>query len=318
MLFPVAHLVWYLSQFMVLTRATSSTPAPPRASPSGCRPSYLRAGDVVELEIEGLGRARQPSWPPGRATPWPTSPDWWPLVTGGASGIGPGRRAGADERAGEGHGARLNWTTSRRTHRGARDVADRASRGAATMRAVARAAFGGLDILVNNAGIGAAGTVEDNDDDDGAARSTSTSSASPGLGRGAAAPAARRGGDRQHLLRRRAQRPTPACAYKASKGAVLALTFAMATDHVPDEIRVNCRAPGHHTPWVDRMLRGPRTRLRNGRPSRPASPPAGWSPRGDVARGRLPRQPALAGSTTGTALDVDGGVTHLRTRPERG
>ena len=43
--------------------------------------------------------------------------------------------------------------------------------------------------------------------------------------------------------------------YGASKGAVLALTFAMATDHVAEGIRVNCVSPGTvSTPFVDRML----------------------------------------------------------------
>jgi NAD(P)-dependent dehydrogenase (short-subunit alcohol dehydrogenase family) len=43
--------------------------------------------------------------------------------------------------------------------------------------------------------------------------------------------------------------------YNASKGAVLALTYAMATDHVREGIRVNCVSPGTvSTPFVDRML----------------------------------------------------------------
>jgi NAD(P)-dependent dehydrogenase (short-subunit alcohol dehydrogenase family) len=43
--------------------------------------------------------------------------------------------------------------------------------------------------------------------------------------------------------------------YSASKGAVLALTFAMATDHVREGIRVNAVSPGTvHTAFVDRML----------------------------------------------------------------
>ena len=43
--------------------------------------------------------------------------------------------------------------------------------------------------------------------------------------------------------------------YNASKGAVLALTYAMATDHVHEGIRVNCVSPGTvHTGFVDRML----------------------------------------------------------------
>ena len=44
-------------------------------------------------------------------------------------------------------------------------------------------------------------------------------------------------------------------AYCASKGAVIALTKAMAIDHVEDGIRVNCVCPGTvDTPWVGRLL----------------------------------------------------------------
>ena len=43
--------------------------------------------------------------------------------------------------------------------------------------------------------------------------------------------------------------------YSASKGAVLALTLAMAADHASDGIRVNAVAPGTtDTPWVARLL----------------------------------------------------------------
>src|SRR5439155_26247306 len=41
-----------------------------------------------------------------------------------------------------------------------------------------------------------------------------------------------------------ALRPRGLTAYSASKGAVIALTRAMAVDHGPDGIRVNCVAPG--------------------------------------------------------------------------
>jgi len=44
-------------------------------------------------------------------------------------------------------------------------------------------------------------------------------------------------------------------AYCASKGAVLALTRAMAIDHVDQGIRVSCVCPGSiDTPWVERLL----------------------------------------------------------------
>lgn len=60
MIFPVAHLVWYLSQFMVLYPGdviNTGTPAGVALGMPGT--PYLRAGDVVELTIDGLGNARQ-------------------------------------------------------------------------------------------------------------------------------------------------------------------------------------------------------------------------------------------------------------------
>lgn len=60
MIFGIHHLVWYLSQFMVLRPGdviNTGTPAGVAMGMPG--QPYLRAGDVVELEIDGLGRQRQ-------------------------------------------------------------------------------------------------------------------------------------------------------------------------------------------------------------------------------------------------------------------
>jgi 2-keto-4-pentenoate hydratase/2-oxohepta-3-ene-1,7-dioic acid hydratase in catechol pathway len=60
MIFGVDHLIWYLSRFMVLEPGdviNTGTPAGVALGHSGT--PYLRAGDVMELEIDGLGRQRQ-------------------------------------------------------------------------------------------------------------------------------------------------------------------------------------------------------------------------------------------------------------------
>ncbi|MFC5821844.1 fumarylacetoacetate hydrolase family protein [Nonomuraea harbinensis] len=60
MIFDVAEIVRYLSHFMVLEPGdliNTGTPAGVAMGMPG--QPYLRAGDVVELEIEGLGRQRQ-------------------------------------------------------------------------------------------------------------------------------------------------------------------------------------------------------------------------------------------------------------------
>jgi 2-keto-4-pentenoate hydratase/2-oxohepta-3-ene-1,7-dioic acid hydratase in catechol pathway len=60
MIFDVAEIVRYLSQFMVLEPGDVINTGTPAGVAMG-RPDqpYLRAGDVMELEIEGLGRQRQ-------------------------------------------------------------------------------------------------------------------------------------------------------------------------------------------------------------------------------------------------------------------
>ncbi|MEU5105626.1 fumarylacetoacetate hydrolase family protein [Streptomyces sp. NPDC021354] len=60
-IFPVAQVVRYLSQFMTLYPGdviNTGTPAGVALGQPDPKP-YLRAGDVVELEIDGLGRQRQ-------------------------------------------------------------------------------------------------------------------------------------------------------------------------------------------------------------------------------------------------------------------
>jgi 2-keto-4-pentenoate hydratase/2-oxohepta-3-ene-1,7-dioic acid hydratase in catechol pathway len=60
MIFGVHHIVWYLSQFLVLRPGDLINTGTPAGVALG-RPGepYLRAGDVVELEVAGLGVARQ-------------------------------------------------------------------------------------------------------------------------------------------------------------------------------------------------------------------------------------------------------------------
>ncbi|MFN4129597.1 MAG: fumarylacetoacetate hydrolase family protein [Paracoccaceae bacterium] len=60
MVYGVAHVVSYLSQFMTLHPGdVISTGTPPGVGMGMKPPRYLRAGDVVELGIEGLGAQRQ-------------------------------------------------------------------------------------------------------------------------------------------------------------------------------------------------------------------------------------------------------------------
>lgn len=60
MIFPIDHVIWYLSQYLVLRPGDLINTGTPAGVALGMPDKpYLRAGDVVELEIDGLGRARQ-------------------------------------------------------------------------------------------------------------------------------------------------------------------------------------------------------------------------------------------------------------------
>jgi 2-keto-4-pentenoate hydratase/2-oxohepta-3-ene-1,7-dioic acid hydratase in catechol pathway len=60
MIFSVLHVVHYLSQFMVLEPGDVVNTGTPAGVAMGMSPpAYLRAGDVVELGVDGLGEQRQ-------------------------------------------------------------------------------------------------------------------------------------------------------------------------------------------------------------------------------------------------------------------
>ena len=60
MVFGVAHLVSYISRYMTLMPGDIISTGTPAGVGLGQRPpTYLKAGDVVELGIDGLGRQRQ-------------------------------------------------------------------------------------------------------------------------------------------------------------------------------------------------------------------------------------------------------------------
>ena len=179
-------------------------------------------------------------------------------------------------------------------------------------------AFGGLDVLVNNAGIGAHGDVAAQDaaawhhvlDVNVVGMVRVTAAALPLLRR-SAHPAI------VNTCSAVATLGVPDRAlYAASKGAVLALTLAMAADHVHEGIRVNAVAPGTtDTPWVGRLLAA------TDDPAAAAEALRGRQPLGrlvsaeEVAHAIAYLASPLAGSTTGTILGVDGGMVTLRVPP---
>lgn len=237
------------------------------------------------------------------------------IVTGGAAGIG---RACVERFAVDGWAvACLDVSEPHDLPAGVIALGCDVSDDASVRSAVAGAAeaLGGIDVVVNNAGIGAAGDVTANPDDEwlrlydvnvvGMARVTR--SALP------------------HL--RRSEWPSivnmssivaiagipERAAYSATKGAVQALTMAMAMDFAAEGIRVNCVNPSTvDTPWVRRLIdtaedpAATRSSLENRQPTARLIAPEEVA--AAVAFLSTPGSPGL----TGVSLPLDGGMFNLR------
>lgn len=178
--------------------------------------------------------------------------------------------------------------------------------------------FGRIDILINNAGIGAQGDIADNPDEEwarvlninvtGIARVTRA--ALPHLRRSPAAAIVN-----TSSIAATAGLPQRAL-YSASKGAVLALTRAMAADHLHEGIRVNCVSPGTaDTPWVGRLLDSADDPAAERAALEARQPHGRLVDPGEIAEAVLYLASPGAGSTTGVSLAVDGGMDALRLRP---
>lgn len=174
---------------------------------------------------------------------------------------------------------------------------------------VARAldAWGRLDCLDNNVGVGSAGSVVDSDMEDWR-QVMRVNVESMVLTARFAIPAMRRtgGGAIVNIASIAALRPRGMTAYSTSKGAVMALTRAMAVDHGPEGIRVNCVAPGPvFTPMVSGAGMSAEARDRRRRASVLGIEGTGW----DVGRAARFLLSAEARYVTGHTLVVDGGAT---------
>ncbi|MEU7902525.1 SDR family oxidoreductase [Actinoplanes sp. NPDC049118] len=233
------------------------------------------------------------------------------IVTGGASGIGAATVALLRERGARVAGLDLAEHDSDLCV--VCDVGDAASVEAAV--AVVADRFGRLDILVNNAGIGATGDVTANGDDEwhrvlninvvGIARMSRAALplllASPSAAIVNTCSVVAAVGVPQRAL------------YAASKGAVAALTLAMAADHVRQGVRVNAVLPGTaDTPWVERLLAAADDPAATGAALRARQPIGRLVSAAEAAQAIAYLASPLAGSTTGTLLAVDGGMATLR------
>lgn len=243
------------------------------------------------------------------------------IVTGGGSGIGRatcllfakegGRVAVADKR---GDLAQAVAEECSKVGAGAIAIEADVSRSADARRMVDETvrAFGRLDVLVNNAGYGIAGSVVDTDEDawndlmavnvrgvflcskyaipamaaNGGGSIVNTASVVAAVG-----------------LRNRA-------AYCASKGAVAALTRAIAIDHVAEGIRCNAIAPGTvGTPYHQELaLKSPDpAAFRKGLEQRQLMGRLGTPE--EIATGMLFLACDESSFATGSVLTIDGGMT---------
>lgn len=239
------------------------------------------------------------------------------VVTGGASGIGfavtqqllaRGAAVSVLDREPSGAPSGAHLVTC--------DVADDASVRAA-VDAVANE-HGALDIVISNAGVGAQGTVADNDDAEWLRVLDINVLGCVRVVRAALV----------YLRRSESASVVTTCsiaataglpqraAYSASKGALLALTRAMAADHLHEGIRFNAVNPGTaDTPWIGRLLAGAEDPAAE-RVALEARQPSGRLVTADeVAHAVLSLASPAASAITGAELAVDGGLAGLRLRP---
>ncbi len=185
------------------------------------------------------------------------------------------------------------------------DVTEAAQCEAMVAEAVRR--WGRLDCLDNNVGIGSRGNVVDETEANWR-RVMQVNVESMFLACKYAIPAMRRGGGGAivNISSISAIRPRGLTAYTVSKGAVIALTRALAVDHGPEGIRANCIAPGPmYTPMVYARGMSEKARAQRAKASVLGVEGTGWDI-GQAARFLLSDQ---ARFITGQTILVDGGAS---------
>jgi NAD(P)-dependent dehydrogenase (short-subunit alcohol dehydrogenase family) len=165
--------------------------------------------------------------------------------------------------------------------------------------------WGGLDILVNSGGVRTNGSITDITEEDWDRTLDVNLKGAFIVSRLAIPEMIKRGGGViLHIAARSGMLgQSGRAAYCASKGGMVRLTEAMAMDHAPDKIRVNCICPGPtRTPMVDtstpEKLARYKTRVPIGRIGEPE----------DVAYAALYLASDEASMVTAAILPVDGGM----------
>ena len=236
------------------------------------------------------------------------------IVTGAGSGIGLEVAKGLTERGATVFGFDINQGEMASVATFIKcDIADATSVNSAFTEF--KKASSKLDILINNAGIGSLTTVENETDEIwhkvlnvnvvGTARVSRAAIPLLRASKSAAIVNTASIAGTDGIPNR--------AAYSASKGAVLSLTLAMATDHLADGIRVNAVNPATtDTPWVKKLLdqspdaKAARTALESRQPmGRLVSP-------SEIASAIIFLASPIQASVTGTTINIDGGMHSLR------
>ncbi len=235
------------------------------------------------------------------------------VITGGTGGIG---SATADYLSARGAKVALLDTSKSSNNKYFSIICD-ITNDAEVMDAIATIVkkFGGIDILINNAGIGAGGDVATNSDSEwqkvfdvnvfGAVRVTRAAmeylkkSSNPAIVNTCSVVS-------EIGIPNRAL-------YSASKGALEALTRAMAADYLPLGIRINAVSPATaDTPWVARLLSDAPDPAAMSASLIARQPMKRLISAEEVAHAIAYLASPLSGSTTGTILKVDAGLHSLR------
>jgi NAD(P)-dependent dehydrogenase (short-subunit alcohol dehydrogenase family) len=173
----------------------------------------------------------------------------------------------------------------------------------------------GLDILINNAGIGVTGDVTQASDEDwhkvldvnvvGTARMSAA--AIPFLRKSKSAAIVNVSSTASIVGF------SEIVAYSASKGAINALTLAMAADHIREGIRINCVVPATaDTPWIERFVQNSEDPEKQKQEIIAMQPMQRLINPYQIAHAICYLASPFSTSTTGTILNVDGGVIGVK------
>ena len=243
------------------------------------------------------------------------------IVTGGGSGIGQATcqafaKEGAKVVAADKNSQSAQSTAAGIRHQGGHclDIQTDVSQAVSVQAMVDHtlAALGRIDVLVNNAGFGFAATVMETDESDWD-RIMSVNLKGVYLGCKYTVPVMIQQGGGSIINTASAAGVVVVpdrVAYCASKGGVIAMTRAMALDHVKHGIRINCIAPGAvESPYFEEIFAKATNPLDLRNQMEQRHPVGRFGTPSEIAQGILYLASDESSFVTGSTLNIDGGMT---------